>query len=51
MNRTFGLGAGLTLGGLVGYAVGVAIPYPGRAISVSAVLIGITIAVVGFDGS
>lgn len=50
MNRTLSLGLGLTVGGLVGYAVGVSIPYPGRAFSVAAVMIGITIAAVGFDG-
>ncbi|WP_336345652.1 hypothetical protein [Halalkalicoccus ordinarius] len=50
MNRTFGFGAGLTVSGLVGYAIGVTIAYPGRALSVTAVLIGIAIAAAGLDG-
>ncbi|WP_336362928.1 hypothetical protein [Halalkalicoccus salilacus] len=50
MNHTFGLGLGLTAGALVGYAVGVSVSYPGRAFSVTVVMIGITLAAVGFEG-
>lgn len=50
MNGALGLGLGLTAGGLVGYAVGVSISYPGRAFSVTAVMIGITLVAVGFAG-
>lgn len=50
MNHAFGLGLGLTAGGLVGYAVGVSISYPGRAFSVTALMIGIALVAVGFEG-
>ncbi len=48
MNRTLGIGCGLTAGGLAGYLAGVAIPYPGRALSVTVLMIGIAVAAIGF---
>ncbi|WP_435318157.1 hypothetical protein [Haloarchaeobius sp. TZWSO28] len=49
MNRTFVAGAALTMLGLVGYGIGVVAPYPGRAFSVTGVMIGLTLAAVGSD--
>lgn len=50
MNDALGLGLGLTAAGIVGYTVGVSAPYPGRAFSVTAVMIGITLTAVGLAG-
>ncbi|MFC7165756.1 hypothetical protein [Halospeciosus flavus] len=47
MNAVFGAGLSLTALGLLGYAVGVFVPYPGRAFSVTALMVGVTLAVVG----
>ena len=47
MNRTFALGAALTGGGVLGYAVGIATPYPGRAFTVTAVMVGVTLLAIG----
>jgi hypothetical protein len=43
------LGAGIALSilGVAGYAAGVAIPYPGRAFSVTAVMVGLTLVAIG----
>jgi len=41
------VGAGLTLLGVVGYVVGVATPYPGRAFSVTGVMIGVALLAIG----
>jgi hypothetical protein len=44
--------AALTALGLVGYAAGVAGPYPGRAFSMTAAMVGITLlAVTGGDAA
>jgi hypothetical protein len=51
MNRTLTAGLLCTSAGLVGYAVGVLRPYPGRALSVTAVMIGITLFAVGRHGA
>jgi|AntDeeMinimDraft_5_1070356.scaffolds.fasta_scaffold129322_2 hypothetical protein len=50
MNRTRVAGLVLTVGGVVGYLVGLATPYPGRAFSVTAVIVGITLASIGGGG-
>jgi len=42
MQRTFGAGLLLTALGVLGYVGGLLVPYPGRAFSVTAVMIGIT---------
>jgi hypothetical protein len=47
MNRQFGVGVVLLVGGLAGYAAGLAGPYPGRSLSVTAVMVGVTLAAIG----
>ncbi|WP_164471527.1 hypothetical protein [Halosimplex salinum] len=47
MNATFVTGIGLTVLGLLGYVVGVGTEYPGRAFSVTAVMVGVTLAAIG----
>lgn len=41
------LGAALSLAGLAGYVVGTVAAYPGRSFSVAAVMVGLTLALVG----
>jgi hypothetical protein len=43
MNRLGWAGIALTLAGLAGYAYGTTTPYPGRAFSVTAVMVGVTL--------
>jgi len=50
MNRTRAAGLVLTLGGTAGYLAGLAAPYPGRAFSVTAVILGITLTAIGSGG-
>lgn len=50
MDRLFALGAALTAVGVVGYAAGVAVAYPGRAFSVTAVMAGVTFLAIGDGG-
>ncbi|WP_324757228.1 hypothetical protein [Haloarcula montana] len=40
-------GTVLTLAGAAGYAAGVVVPYPGRAFSITAVMVGLTVLSVG----
>lgn len=47
MNRVLAAGGGLTVVGLVGYGLGVAQPYPGRALTVTIVMIGVSLVAVG----
>jgi hypothetical protein len=47
MNRLRTAGIALTVAGLVGYAVGIAAAYPGRAASVVGVMVGITLWAIG----
>jgi hypothetical protein len=47
MDRTFLAGAGLTGVGLCGYVAGTVVSYPGRAFSLTALMVGITLAAVG----
>jgi len=47
MNRTLGGGIAVTVLGLVGYAAGVWVPYPGRSFSVTAVMVGLTLVAIG----
>jgi hypothetical protein len=44
------LGVGLTGLSLAGYVVGVWVAYPGRALSLTAFMIGITLVAIGGDG-
>lgn len=50
MNGALAAGTGLTAVGLLGYVVGVAAAYPGRAFSVTAVLVGVTLFAIGIAG-
>lgn len=43
MNRRFAGGLALTVGGAAGYLVGVDPGYPGRAFSLTALMVGITL--------
>lgn len=43
MNRVIAIGSGLTILGVCGYGMGVVIAYPGRALSVTAVMVGIAL--------
>lgn len=47
MNWTLVAGVVLTALSLVGYAVGVVVPYPGRSFSVTAFMAGVSLAVIG----
>ncbi len=47
MNPVSTAGAVLLAVGLVGYGVGVAVPYPGRAFSLTAVALGIVLVAIG----
>ncbi|WP_191906125.1 MULTISPECIES: hypothetical protein [unclassified Haloarcula] len=47
MTRLFIVGVALTLVGIAGYAVGTTVAYPGRSASVTAVMVGLTVAAVG----
>ena len=46
MNRLLLIGGALVVLGVVGYAMGVAAAYPGRAFSVTAIMVGITLVAV-----
>jgi len=47
MRRTRAAGLVLAGAGVAGYAVGVTVAYPGRALSLPAVMVGVTLAAVG----
>jgi len=51
MNTALAAGIALTVAGLAGYALGVAVAYPGRAFSVTGVMVGITLLAVGRGGA
>jgi hypothetical protein len=51
MNAELAAGAALTTLGIVGYVVGVLAPYPGRAFSLSGVMVGVTLLALGSGGS
>lgn len=42
MNRLSALGLALLAVGILGYVAGVATPYPGRAFSITLVMVGVT---------
>lgn len=46
MNRLLLIGGALVVLGVVGYAMGVAAAYPGRAFSVTSIMVGITLVAV-----
>jgi hypothetical protein len=47
MDRTFLVGAGLSVVGLCGYVAGTLVTYPGRAFSLTAIMVGITLVAIG----
>lgn len=47
MDRIRAAGLAFLLAGTLGYVVGVYTPYPGRAFSITAVMVGITLAAIG----
>lgn len=47
MERAFVAGVAVTAIGVAGYALGTTIDYPGRAFSLAAVMVGITLVAVG----
>mgnify|MGYP006993520040 CR=1 FL=1 len=51
MNRVLAGGALVALAGAAGYAAGVVRPYPGRAFSLTAVMLGITLLAMGRTGN
>jgi hypothetical protein len=50
MQRTRAVGLALSGAGIAGYAVGAVTPYPGRALSLPAVMVGLALAAVGGAG-
>lgn len=48
MRVVLAVGLGLLVLGLAGYLVGIAVPYPGRAFSVTAVMVGSTLVAMGY---
>ncbi|WP_166035612.1 hypothetical protein [Halorussus pelagicus] len=50
MNTALAAGLALTVAGLGGYLVGIAAPYPGRAFSVTGVMVGVTLLAIGWGG-
>jgi hypothetical protein len=50
MPPTRTLGIGLTALAVLGYAIGVAAPYPGRAASLVGVMVGVTLYAIGSEG-
>lgn len=53
MSRGTALGVGLCVAGLLGYAAGVVVEYPGRAFSLTALMAGIALVTIAHreDGS
>ncbi len=47
MNRSFVAGIVFTVFGLVGYLIGIVAAYPGRAFSITGVMVGITLVAIG----
>jgi len=47
MNTRTGFGVALTVGGVVGYLAGAVAAYPGRAFTLTAVMVGVTLLAVG----
>lgn len=51
MNRVLAAGIVLTVAGVVGYGLGVFVAYPGRAFSVTAVIVGVALFAIGQAGA
>jgi len=50
MNAGVIAGIALTAAGLAGYVAGIAVEYPGRALSLTAIMVGITLALISQGG-
>lgn len=50
MNRSLAAGIVLTAVGLAGYGAGAVVAYPGRSFSLTLLMVGITLALVGRHG-
>lgn len=50
MNTAIAAGGVLTLVGVAAYVLGVVVPYPGRAFSVTSVMVGVTLFAIGRGG-
>lgn len=50
MNPLLAAGLVMTVAGFVGYVLGIRVPYPGRAFSVTVLMIGITLIAVHWNG-
>lgn len=50
MKTLFAIGLGTTAVGTAAYLVGLAVIYPGRAFSVTLIMVGITLAAIGSGG-
>ncbi|WP_192927989.1 MULTISPECIES: hypothetical protein [Halococcus] len=51
MNRVLSAGTALTVTGLAGYVVGIVAAYPGRAFSITGIMAGVTLSVIGLWGA
>ncbi|MEF8786007.1 MAG: hypothetical protein V5A45_08750 [Haloarculaceae archaeon] len=47
MNRLRVLGGGLSLLALAGYSLGIVVEYPGRAFTITLLMVGVTLVAVG----
>lgn len=50
LNRMLAIGVVLVVIGSAGYLLGITVAYPGRAFSVTAVMVGITLLTIGWAG-
>lgn len=50
MNRELTAGVVLTVAGILGYVVGIAAVYPGRSFSITAMMVGIALVIIGRSG-
>jgi len=50
MDRTFAVAAAVTAASVVGYLVGVAAAYPGRAFAITGAMVGVTLLAVAAGG-
>lgn len=50
MNTVLAVGGVLTVAGLAGYLIGLVAAYPGRAFSVTGVMVGVTLVAIGLGG-
>ena len=51
MNRVLSPGIALLVVGLAGYVLGIVVPYPGRAMTITGIMAGVTLSVIGLWGA